>query len=87
MRVSKLAAGALMAAALVTPALAATAAQAAPPPITTMDWVQEGPFATSSACEHRRAFWDQLDGRSHYCVFYDGVHGGNARGYWIYTRG
>jgi hypothetical protein len=85
MRVSKLAAGALMAAALVTPALAATAAQAAPPP-TTEDWVQEGPFATSDACWHRAAFWDQLDGRSHYCVYYDGS-GGYNRGYWIWTRG
>ena len=84
MRVSKLAAGALMAAALVTPALAATAAQAAPP--TATDWVQEGPFDTSDACWHRAAFWDQLDGRSHYCVYYDGS-GGYNRGYWIYTRG
>ncbi|MFG1965735.1 hypothetical protein [Nonomuraea sp. NPDC049028] len=86
MRVSKLlAAGALMAAAFVTPALAATAAQAAPPPPTTMDWTQEGPFSTFDACDHRRRFWDQLDGRSHYCQWADGTH--ETRGWWIRTRG
>ncbi|MEV4756691.1 hypothetical protein AB0J86_16460 [Micromonospora sp. NPDC049559] len=92
MQVRKLAAGALLAAAVAAPTLTATAAQAAPPAgavvagdVVVLDFLVEGPFPTQSECNHRAVWWDHIDGRAHYCRYENGS-GGYAQGWWIWAR-
>jgi hypothetical protein len=90
--VRKLVTGALMATALAVPTSMATVATASTTlsgttaaAVVPLDFLVEGPFETQSACLHRAQFWDDIDGRSHYCVFHTGSDG-YRRGWWVYAR-
>lgn len=75
------AAGAL----LLVPAAGAVSAGGQPEgTVTIQEFVVEGPFNTADACQHRAQFWDQINGRHHWCVYHDGS-GGYNRGYWVYS--
>ena len=90
MGVRKSAAVPLMATALAMPMLMATTAHAEPtgtnPAATAAqvaNFLVEGPFSTLAACTHRAEWWDNIDGRDHYCVHQ--VGGGYTPGWYVWV--
>jgi hypothetical protein len=78
MRVRKLVTGSLMAAALAVPVLTGTAAHAQ-----ASNFLVEGPFSTLAACQHRADWWNNIDGRDHYCVHQ--TSGGYTPGWYVWV--